>query len=121
MRKTLLAMTIAAFTMGSTAVVAAPQEAQMQQGQQEAQAISDDMLEKFVVAMDDVREVSDKYAEEFQNAEDADQAQEIQQKAQEEMVSAVSDSGLSPEEYNTIVQRVQQDEALRERLEELSE
>jgi len=121
MRKTLLAMTIAAFTFGSAGVMAAPQDAMQQQQATEAQAISDEMLEKFVVAMDEVRAVSDKYAEEFQNAEDADQAQEIQQKAQEEMVAAVSDSGLSPEEYNTIVQRVQQDEELRARLEEMSE
>lgn len=49
MRKTLLAMTIAAFGMGSTAAIAAPapqqaQQAQTQQ-QQDVQVISDAMLE----------------------------------------------------------------------------
>lgn len=122
MRKTLLAMTIAAFGMGSTAAIAAaPQQAEMQQQEQSAQVISDAMLEKFVDAMANVRDISDKYAEEFQSAEDAEQAQQIQQQAQQEMVEAVNDSGLSPEEYNTIVQRVQQDEELRARLEEISE
>ncbi|RUO66463.1 protein of unknown function [Pseudidiomarina planktonica] len=121
MRKTLLAMTIAAFGMGSTAAIAAPapqqaQQAQMQQGQ-DVQVISDAMLEKFADAMSEVRNISNKYAEEFQSAEDAEQAQSIQQQAQQEMVEAVNDSGLSPEEYNTIVQRVQQDEELRARLE----
>lgn len=125
MRKTLLAMTIAAFGMGSTAAIAAPapqqaQQAQTQQ-QQDVQVISDAMLEKFADAMSEVRSISNKYAEEFQSAEDAEQAQSIQQKAQQEMVEAVNDSGLSPEEYNTIVQRVQQDEELRARLETFTE
>lgn len=71
--------------------------------------------------MSEVRSISNKYAEEFQSAEDAEQAQSIQQKAQQEMVEAVNDSGLSPEEYNTIVQRVQQDEELRARLETFTE
>lgn len=123
MRKTLLAMTIAAFGMGSTAAIAAPapQQAQMQQQEQDVQVVSDAMLEKFADAMSEVRSISNKYAEEFQSAEDAEQAQAIQQKAQQEMVEAVNDSGLSPEEYNTIVQRVQQDEELRARLETFTE
>lgn len=126
MRKTLLAMTIAAFGMGSTAAIAAPapqqaQQAQMQQQEQDVQVISDAMLEKFADAMSEVRNISNKYAEEFQSAEDAEQAQSIQQQAQQEMVEAVNDSGLSPEEYNTIVQRVQQDEELRARLENFTD
>jgi len=78
-------------------------------------------LEKFVTAMSSVQEISSKYSEQFQSAEDAEQAQEIQRKAQEEMVAAVNDSGLSPQEYNAIVQRVQQDEELRARLQEMTE
>lgn len=124
MRKTMTALAIAALFSGSAAM-AAPQQAQAEQQQmaqqQQAIEVTDGMLEKFVTAMGNVQEISAKYSEQFQNAEDAEQAQEIQRKAQEEMVTAVNDSGLSPQEYNAIVQRVQQDEELRSRLQEMAE
>ncbi|RWU09666.1 DUF4168 domain-containing protein [Pseudidiomarina gelatinasegens] len=124
MRKTMTALAIAAL-FSSSAAMAAPQEGQSQQQQmmqqQESIELTDTMLEQFVTAMSNVQEISNKYSEQFQSAEDAEQAQEIQRKAQEEMVAAVNDSGLSPQEYNTIVQRVQQDEELRARLQEMTE
>lgn len=124
MRKTMTALAIAALFSGS-AVMAAPQEGQSQQQQmmqqQQSIELTDTMLEQFVTAMSNVQEISNKYSEQFQSAEDAEQAQEIQRKAQEEMVAAVNDSGLSPQEYNTIVQRIQQDEELRARLQEMTE
>lgn len=124
MRKTMTAIAIAALFSGSAAM-AAPQEGQSQQQQmmqqQESIELTDTMLEQFVTAMSNVQEISNKYSEQFQSAEDAEQAQEIQRKAQEEMVAAVNDSGLSPQEYNTIVQRIQQDEELRARLQEMTE
>lgn len=130
MRKTMTALTLTAlFTSASvvsaTAVAqqqgqAQAQQEQMMQQQQDIE-LTDGMLESFVVAMNNVQEISNKYSERFQSAEDAEEAQEIQRKAQEEMVAAVNDSGLSPQEYNAIVQRVQQDEELRERLQEMTE
>ena len=124
MKKTMTALAIAALFSGSAAM-AAPQAAQAEQEQmmqqQQSLELTDAMLEKFVTAMSSVQEISSKYSEQFQSAEDAEQAQEIQRKAQEEMVAAVNDSGLSPQEYNAIVQRVQQDEELRARLQEMTE
>lgn len=124
MRKTMTALAIAAL-FSSSAAMAAPQEGQSQQQQmmqqQESIELTDTMLEQFVTAMSNVQGISNKYSEQFQSAEDAEQAQEIQRKAQEEMVAAVNDSGLSPQEYNTIVQRIQQDEELRARLQEMTE
>lgn len=127
MRKTMTALTLTAL-FASASVVSATAVAQ-QQGQAQEQMmqqqqnveITEGMLESFVVAMSNVQEISNKYSEQFQSAEDAEQAQEIQRKAQEEMVAAVNDSGLSPQEYNAIVQRVQQDEELRARLQEMTE
>jgi len=124
MKKTMTALAIAALFSGSAAM-AAPQAAQAEQEQmmqqQQSLELTDAMLEKFVTAMSSVQEISSKYSEQFQSAEDAEQAQEIQRKAQEEMVAAVNDSGLSPQEYSAIVQRVQQDEELRARLQEMTE
>ncbi|KFZ31004.1 hypothetical protein IDSA_08005 [Pseudidiomarina salinarum] len=126
MKNTLTALAIAAAFAGSSVAMAAPapqQAAQNQQmaAQQQNIEITDSMLEKFLAAMNAVQKISSKYAEEFQNAQDAEQAQSIQQQAQEEMIGAVNDSGLSPQEYNAIVQRVQQDEELRTRLEAMTE
>ncbi|MDX1706701.1 DUF4168 domain-containing protein [Pseudidiomarina sp.] len=126
MKNTLTALAIAAAVAGSSVAMAAPapqQSAQHQQmaAQQHNMEFSDAMLEKFIDAMNSVQNISTKYAEEFQNAEDAEQAQLIQQQAQQEMIAAVNDSGLSPQEYNAIVQRVQQDQELRSRLEAMTE
>lgn len=125
MKNTLTALAIAAAFAGSSVAMAAPAPQQAAQNQQMAAQqnieITEAMLEQFLNAMSAVQNISSKYAEAFQNAEDAEQAQSIQQQAQQEMIAAVNDSGLSPQEYNAIVQRVQQDEELRTRLEAMTE
>lgn len=126
MRKTLTTLAIAVALGTSSAAFAAPQQgnaaaqAPMQQQAPEID-VSDEQLEQFVDAMTSVQEISGKYTEQFQSAETAEDAQAIQQKAQEEMIEAVNDSGLSADEYNTIVQAVQTDEELRARMQELTE
>ncbi|WP_369742910.1 DUF4168 domain-containing protein [Pseudidiomarina sp. PP-1MA] len=127
MKHSMTALALAALFSGAlvtTAANATPvqaqQEQQMMQQQQNIE-INDDMLNDFVDAMGSVQQISNKYAEQFQNAEDAEQAQQIQRKAQEEMVAAVEESGLTAAEYNAIVQRVQQDEELRAKLQEMTE
>ncbi|RUO56853.1 DUF4168 domain-containing protein [Pseudidiomarina homiensis] len=118
------AAVFAAFaTTAATAAPVAQQAAQGQamQQQQPQVEITDALLEKFVVAMSDVQKVSQKYSDQFQNAENAEEAQAIQQKAQEEMLAAVNDAGLSPDEYNAVIQRVQQDPELQQRLQEMTE
>lgn len=126
MRKTLTTLAIAVALGTSSAAFAAPQQgnaaaqAPMQQQAPEID-VSDEQLEQFVDAMTSVQEISGKYTEQFQSAETAEDAQAIQQKAQEEMIAAVNDSGLSADEYNTIVQAVQTDEELRARMQEITE
>ena len=84
--------------------------------QQQASNFNDATLLKFSMAMEGVQQVGSKYEAEFQNAEDATEAQKIQQAAQQEMVEAVQASGLTTEEYNQIAQQAQQDEELRNRI-----
>lgn len=124
--KKLLPTLIASAIFATTAATAAPVQQSAQQGQamQQQQAnieITDELLQKFMVAMNDVQQVSQKYSEQFQNAENAEEAQSIQQKAQEEMIAAVNGAGLSPDEYNAVIQRVQQDPELQQRLQEMTE
>lgn len=122
--KKLLVMTAVSASLAISAATAAPMVQQAAQGQamqQQTQVeITDALLEKFIVAMSDVQKVSQKYGQQFQNAEDQQKKREIQQKAQQEMLAAVSDAGLSPDEYNAVVQRVQQDPDLQKRLQDMA-
>ena len=52
--------------------------------------------------------------------ENQEEARKIQQSAQQEMIAAVEDAGLTPQQYNMIIQQAQNDEELRARLEELT-
>lgn len=120
MRKLMIAASTSIALMGFTAGAAAQDApAPQQQQAQPQERVSDAKLQQVVSAMSEVRAISGKYADAFQNADDATKAQEIQQKAQQEMINAVSESGLSTNEYNTIVQRLQTDEQLRERMNQL--
>ncbi|WP_088331438.1 DUF4168 domain-containing protein [Lacimicrobium sp. SS2-24] len=116
MRKLILAISTSMALLGLSISAIAQDAAPVQQSVQTQQAVSDAKLQQVVGAMNEVRAISNKYAEAFQNAQDKTQAQQIQQKAQQEMIEAVSQSGLSAQEYNTIVKRLQTDEQLRERL-----
>ena len=134
MRKSYLAVVLAGLTMAGTVQLAQAQanpaatQAQEQsqaaaqaQPQMEMKNFDDATLLKFSMAMEGVQQVGSKYEAEFQNAEDAAEAQKIQQEAQQEMVEAVQSSGLSTEEYNQIAQQAQQDEELRNRILEMAD
>ncbi|ALS99918.1 DUF4168 domain-containing protein [Lacimicrobium alkaliphilum] len=120
MRKLMIAASTSIALMGFTAGAVAQDAPAPEQQAQFQKRVSDAKLAQVVEAMSEVRAISGKYAEAFQNADDATKAQEIQQKAQQEMIDAVSESGLSTDEYNTIVQRLQTDEQLRGRMNELA-
>ncbi|MFP3873981.1 MAG: DUF4168 domain-containing protein [Thiohalophilus sp.] len=89
------------------------QPPQQQQGQA-AEDIDDESLKKFKDAFANVNEIRESFAGKLEDTEDPEKAQEMQQKAQEEMVSAVEDADLSVEEYNQIFAAVQQDPELQE-------
>lgn len=115
MKKTAIALCMAAFSMSATVGAVQANPAAMQT-QQQNMNVSEAKLLQFSMAMDAIGEVGAKYEAEFQEAESAEQAQQIQQQAQNEMVEAVEAAGLTAEEYNAIAQQAQQDEQLRERI-----
>jgi hypothetical protein len=92
--------------------------AQGAQGQQ-AMDVSDQKLEQFVEAVTEVQSVQQEYAAEIQSTQEAAEAQALRQEAQEKMVGAVEDAGLSVTEYNQISQQLQSDPGLSDRLEAL--
>lgn len=105
------------------------QPAQAQQGmsgqqgmtaQQPATRITDDDLEKFVDASDKVFEIRDEFTEKLNGVEDPQEAQSLQMQAQQEMMEAVSDSGIEVQKYNEIATRLQTDTQLQQRAQQFN-
>lgn len=80
-------------------------------------SFSEETLEQFVEAHSEVMAIRDEYTERLQEAEDRDEAMALQEEANERMVSAVTDTGLSVEEYGQIAQAASADTELAERIE----
>lgn len=77
---------------------------------------SDAQLEKFAGATQKVAVVADEYRPKLQAAKDDNARQTIYREADEKMVSAVRNDGLSVDEFNGIGQAVQQDPKLQQKL-----
>jgi hypothetical protein len=110
----------------ASAVAVADETARQAQGepaspeaQAEALEVSDEKLEQFLAAAINVQDVQREYVAEIQAAEDPAEAENLREAAQEEMVTAVEDSGLSVLEFNLIAQRLQTDATLVQRLDDL--
>lgn len=86
------------------------------QSQGAAQNFSDDQLQQFADASQNIASISQDYTEQLQNASGDEQQQEIRQQANEEMVEAVQDSGMSVEEFNSVGQAIQQNPQLMQRV-----
>lgn len=87
--------------------------------QQQGAEVSDADLEKYAKAETKVDSIREDFSEQLQGADDQEQAQQLQQQAQEEMISAVEDAGLDVTTYNQIASQVQMDDSLRERLQQV--
>jgi len=93
----------------STAV---PGEARAQQQTPAATEIADEQLDAFVDAALDVQRVQQELSTELQGVEDRDEAQRLQQQAQQQAIQAIEAQGLTPDEYNDIVQAANNDREL---------
>lgn len=87
--------------------------------QQDAR-ISDEQLTKFMVAMTAVQSLQQEYMGKLQAAETDSQSQELREEAQNKMISAVENSGLTVDDYNAIAQKMRTDPSLAERAESLN-
>lgn len=86
-----------------------------------ADEVDEQQLEAFVVARADVQEIQQDYTSRLQSAENDQDAAELQAEAQEKMVSAVEDAGLSVQEFNRIAEAAQNDPEVQEKIQELAE
>jgi hypothetical protein len=148
MRKTILAMALASmFAMGGAASAqyggtegggaqgGAGQGGQPPQGGAQGGAgqggapmqqtpdvdLSEEQIDTFVSAFVAVQEVRNDFSERLQEAEGESEAQSMQQEAQDEMVQAVEDSGMTVEEYNEVAMALQNDPELMQEVQERAE
>ena len=83
--------------------------------------LSERDIDTFVNAFVAVQEVREDFANRLQQAEDETEAQAMQQEAQDEMVAAVEDAGMSVEEYNEVAMALQNDPELMQEVQERAE
>ncbi|MDP1873284.1 DUF4168 domain-containing protein [Phenylobacterium sp.] len=79
-------------------------------------AISDDQVNSFALAMNEISTLNQKYAPQIQGATDDTARTDLQRQAATEMAAAVEKSGISAEQYNQIAQAAQGDAELRARI-----
>lgn len=83
----------------------------------EAPAVTDEKLESFVVAFNEVEQVKQDYTQQLQAAESPEEQKQIQNEAGQRMLQAVEDTdGISIDEYNQILQTAQADPDLAQKL-----
>ena len=82
---------------------------------------SDAQLEKFVSASKKVAVISQEYTPKLQSAKDETSRQDVYREADQKMVSAVRDEGLSVDEFNGINQSVQSDPTLMQRVQNIAQ
>ena len=109
----------------SAGVMAAPAmaqdtNAQSQQPQAQSAApatdFSDEQLQQFADASQEIAVISQDYSEKLQSADDESAKQEVRMEANDKMVAVVEDSGLDVETFNAIGQAIQQDPELMQRV-----
>ncbi len=94
--------------MGALLLAGSPAAAQ-QESPQDAE-ISDAQLDHAAQAYMEIAKIGESFREEIQTAADEDERYQLQQQANKEMTEAVQDKGLEVQEYNEIIQGVQNDD-----------
>lgn len=113
---------LSAGLMSATAHAQQDPAAATEQPQAQAPApamdVSDEQLQQFADASEEIVVISQEYTERLQEAEDEASQQEVQMEANDRMVEAVEDNGLDVDTFNAIGQAVQQDPELMQRVQE---
>ncbi len=77
--------------------------------------ISGNILEPFAGAYKEVSEIHSSYEQRIVKSLDPAQADALQQEANQKMTQAVTDRGMTIEDYNTLFQTIQNDPALKKK------
>lgn len=85
-----------------------------------AQDFSDDQLQQFADASQEIAVISQEYTQRLQEAEDESAQQEVRTEANERMIEVVENSGLDVDTFNAIGQSIQQDPEMMQRVQEMA-
>lgn len=96
------------------------QDPGMEQPQQQAD-FSDEELQQFVDLQDEIGAVREEYVSRIENADSEDEARQLQQEAQSEMVDTIEEAGISVQEYNAIAVAYNSNPEIQERVEAMSD
>lgn len=110
------AIAISLFSAGGLATVSVAQSTQMAPNEQQQTNVTDAQLLAFAQASAAVGQIKAKYQNLAQNIESEAQMQDLQQRANQEMISAVEQADLSVKQYNAMVAFVQSNPEAQKRL-----
>lgn len=82
---------------------------------------SDAQLERFLSASEKVAMISQEYTPKLQASPDEETKQKVFQEADQKMVKAVQDEGMTVDQFNGINQSLQQDPKLVKRIQEIAQ
>lgn len=118
--RTTAALAAATLVTGGAAFAQGTAPAQQAPAQGEAtvqiEPVTDAEIDMFVAANNEVSTIATEANAELQAAGDQSAAQEIQAGAQEKMIAAIQDEGLTPQRFTEIVQLAQTDAELANKL-----
>ena len=95
-------------------------QSQAPSAQAPAQDFSDDQLQQFADASQEIAVVSQEYTERLQSAEGEEAQQEVRAEANEEMIQIVENSGLDVDTFNSIGQAIQQNPEMMQRVQKMA-
>jgi hypothetical protein len=78
--------------------------------------MSDAMVTKVGTAMRHVAKIREQYSQRAQGAKSPQQQQALSDEARDKMLTAISDEGLSLQQYNSAIQMAQNNQTLTQRL-----
>jgi predicted secreted protein len=84
--------------------------------QQQAAPVDEAKLDRFVEALSEVHAIRNEASIELEATTNTEDAQAVQQRAQQQMIEAVEEAGLSIEEYNRIATLMGSDPELQQRV-----
>ena len=82
--------------------------------EEQAQDFDEHELEQFADAYVHVGEIHNEYSQLLQEVDSTEQAQELQQEANDEMVEAIQETGLEVQQYSAIAAALERDPEMRE-------
>ncbi len=84
------------------------------------QDFSDEQLQQFADASQEIAVISQEYTQRLQEAGDESAQQEVRAEANDRMIEVVEDSGLDVDTFNAIGQSIQQDPEMMQRVQEMA-